>query len=149
MISPVRITTAYSIRPMNNLVFVDTGAWFALVVPSDPNHERASEWLVVANAPLLTTDYIVDETLTLLRARGERRKAIEIGEEFFSGRLAEVYRFDDDDLRAAWQVFRDYDDKDWSFTDCASKVVIEKLGLITAFAFDHHFKQFGSVIVVP
>lgn len=134
---------------MNNFVLVDTGAWFALVVPSDPNHERASVWLAFANAALLTTDYIVDETLTLLRARGEQRKAIEIGEEFFAGKLAEVYRLDDDNLRAAWQVFRDYDDKDWSFTDCTSKVIIEKLGLTTAFAFDHHFKQFGSVIVVP
>jgi uncharacterized protein len=134
---------------MNNFVLVDTGAWFALVVPSDPNHGRASAWLAFANAALLTTDYIVDETLTLLRARGERRKAMEIGEEFFAGTLAKIHRLDDDDLRAAWQVFRDYDDKDWSFTDCTSKVVIEKLSLTSAFAFDHHFKQFGRMIVVP
>ena len=92
---------------MNKLVLVDTGAWFALAVPSDPHHHRTSEWLTNAAAPLLTTDYIVDETLTLLRARGERRRALEIGEAFFVGSLCEIYRLSDDDLRAAWQVFRD------------------------------------------
>lgn len=134
---------------MNRLVLVDTGAWYALTVSADPNHQRAAEWLAQAAAPLLTTDYIVDETLTLLRARGERRKALELGEEFFAGKLAEVYRLTDDDLRAAWHIFRDYNDKDWSFTDCTSWVVIQTLGLTTAFAFDRHFKQFGNVIVAP
>ncbi|MDT7605420.1 MAG: uncharacterized protein QOF61_3417 [Acidobacteriota bacterium] len=49
----------------------------------------------------------------------------------------------------AWEIFRDYADKDWSFTDCASKALIERLGIKTAFAFDRHFRQFGSVTVVP
>lgn len=50
---------------------------------------------------------------------------------------------------AAWQVFHDFDDKDWSFTDCTSKVLIEQFGIETAFTFDHHFRQFGTVVVVP
>lgn len=134
---------------MSKPVFVDTGAWYARVVPSDPNHISAAAWLDGNSAPLLTTDYVVDETLTLLRARGERNRAIEIGEQFFAGKLATVYRLTDDDLQHAWEVFRDFDDKDWSLTDCASKVVIERPGIQVAFAFDRHFKQFGSVIVVP
>jgi predicted nucleic acid-binding protein len=54
-----------------------------------------------------------------------------------------------DDLESAWQFFRRYQDKDWSFTDCTSKAVLERLGIATAFAFDQHFRQFGSVTVVP
>ncbi len=42
-------------------------------------------------------------------------------------------------------VFRRYQDKQWSFTDCTSKVLIERLGIAEAFAFDHHFEQFGTV----
>ncbi|MGH9855808.1 MAG: type II toxin-antitoxin system VapC family toxin [Blastocatellia bacterium] len=61
---------------MNKAVFVDASAWFALVVPSDPNHIRAVDWLTANPAPLVTTDYVVDETLTLLRARDERNRAI-------------------------------------------------------------------------
>lgn len=53
------------------------------------------------------------------------------------------------EILAAWDVFRRYADKQWSFTDCTSKVVMEKLGIRKAFAFDRHFAQFGSVEVVP
>jgi len=31
----------------------------------------------------------------------------------------------------------------------ASKVVMDKLGIGTAFAFDYHFRRFGTVVVVP
>jgi uncharacterized protein len=51
------------------MIFVDTGAWFASVVPSDIDHASASQWLNQKAEPLLTTDYIIDETLTLLMRR--------------------------------------------------------------------------------
>jgi predicted nucleic acid-binding protein len=52
-------------------------------------------------------------------------------------------------LTLAWETFRQFDDKSWSFTDCTSKVVMEQLNIKVAFAFDHHFQQFGTVQVVP
>jgi len=55
----------------------------------------------------------------------------------------------ENEILAAWQVFLKFDDKQWSFTDYTSKVIIEKLHLSAAFSFDHHFKQFGTVAVVP
>lgn len=131
------------------MVFVDTGAWFAAVVPSDPNHPAAARWLADNAEPLLTTDYVVDETLTLLRARGERTRALRLGEEFFGARLAKVHRLTGVELDLAWEVFKRFDDKQWSFTDCTSRVVMERRRLRRAFAFDQHFKQFGTVRVVP
>ena len=53
------------------MIFVDTGAWFASVVPSDRDHAAATRWLSHNTQPLITTNYIVDETLTLLKARGQ------------------------------------------------------------------------------
>ena len=73
------------------MIFVDTGAWFASVVPSDIDHASASQWLKQNSEPLLTTDYIIDETLTLLRARGESTRAIRLAEQFFSGALSQVH----------------------------------------------------------
>lgn len=131
------------------MIFVDTGAWYAAIVPTDPKHNLAAAFLAANREPLLTTDYVVDETLTLLRARGERQRALSLGEQFFAGSLAEIYRLTAEDMRRAWEVFRGYDDKDWSFTDCASKAIIEHLGIATAFAFDKHFRQFGTVKIVP
>jgi len=69
-----------------------------------------------------------------------------LGDKFFNSTLAEVRRLTEADIRAAWEVFRKFEDKDWSFTDCASYAVMERLGINKAFAFDHHFKQFGSTL---
>ena len=109
------------------MIFVDTGAWFASVVTSDPDHRKAVEWTVTNRRTLLTTDYVIDETLTLLRARGERLRAIELGSRLFDGSLAIVHRLTIAQLKAAWDTFREFDDKDWSFTDCTSKVVMADL----------------------
>jgi hypothetical protein len=50
--------------------FVDTSAWFAYFLPTDPDHQRVRAGLRSARGPLVSTDYCVDETLTLLVARG-------------------------------------------------------------------------------
>ena len=131
------------------MIFVDTGAWFASVVPSDRDHAAATRWLS-QNIPLLiTTDYSVDATLTLLKARGQTLRAMVMGEQFFRGTLATVYYLTEADILLSWQIFRQFSDKEWSFTDRTSKALIDKLHMQQAFAFDHHFHQCGSVEVVP
>jgi uncharacterized protein len=52
-------------------IFLDTGAWFASLVPSDPDHSAARGWFGRNAHPLITTDYVIDELLTLLKARNE------------------------------------------------------------------------------
>jgi predicted nucleic acid-binding protein len=131
------------------MTLVDTGAWFASVVPWDANHVAARDWLRRNREPLVTTDYVVDETLTLLRVRHEAPRALALGALFFRGDLATIHFLSESEVRGAWTLFERFADKEWSFTDCTSKLVIESLGLSTAFSFDQHFRQFGSVTVVP
>lgn len=131
------------------VTFVDTGGWYAAHVPTDPNHPAATRWLTAKPRSLITTDYVIDETLTLVRARGHRRTAVQFGLDVFAGNLAVVHYLTPAEIAAGWDVFRRFADKDWSFTDCTSKVVIEALGLAEAFSFDGHFRQFGTVAVVP
>jgi predicted nucleic acid-binding protein len=64
------------------------------------------------------------------------------------GRL-DVIQVTADDLRFSTEIFFKYSDKFWSFTDCTSRVLMERLGIQTAFAFDDHFRQFGTVVVLP
>lgn len=109
----------------------------------------AAHWLAANAEVLITTDYIVDETLTLLRARGERQRTKMLGKKFFEGSIAEIYFLPEEDVREAWTTFALYEDKSWSFTDCSSKVVIDQMKIAQAFAFDQHFRQFGTVNVVP
>lgn len=131
------------------MIFADTGALFAYAIPDDEHHEPARTWVRQNRVPLVTTDYVIDETLTLMRMRTQSTRATQFGELVFGGQVARIYYLTEDDVLAAWQVFHIYNDKEWSFTDCTSKVVIEKLGLTYAFAFDQHFRQFGTVMVVP
>ena len=131
------------------MTFVDSGAWFALYIPVDPHHKVASRWLAANRGPLTTTDYIIDETLTLMRARGQFDIALHFGAEVFAGDLATIHYLTPSEIAAAWEVFRTYADKEWSFTDCTSRVAMESLGIAEAFAFDQHFRQFGTVAVVP
>lgn len=130
-------------------VFVDTGAWFAAFVPTDPDHERAQQWLRQNNRPLVTTDYVLDELLTLLLVRRERERALHVGTALLNGSLADVYWMTFEDIHHAWETFRQFSDKGWSFTDCTSRAVMERLRITTAFAFDEHFRQFGFGSVVP
>jgi uncharacterized protein len=131
------------------MIFVDTSAWFASIVPSNSDHLIAAQWLQQNSQTLLTTDYVVNETLTLLRARSETVRALSLGSAFFSGTLAKLYYLTEADIQQTWQVFRQFSDKNWSFTDCSSKVVIEQIKITQAFSFDHHFHQFGSTQVFP
>lgn len=128
---------------------MDTGAWFAYFVRRDVDHAAAVEWMKQNRQPLVTTDYVLDELLTLLKLRESRRVAVAAGQLLWTEQVAGLERIGQEDLTAAWDAFRQYQDKEWSFTDCTSKVVIERLGIAEAFAFDHHFEQFGTVVRVP
>ncbi len=131
------------------LIFVDTGAWFARFVPSDRDHSAAREWFEQNTYPLITTDYVIDEVLTVLKVRGEYQRALEVGPSLFNGDVCDLEWVTQADVRDAWQIFSTYREKGWSFTDCVSRVVMERLLITTAVAFDEHFHQFGTVTVVP
>jgi predicted nucleic acid-binding protein len=131
------------------VIFVDTSAWFAGCVPTDANHKAASGLLRSRRSRFVTTDFVIDELLTLLKARGEFKRALDIGSQLFGGVAARIEWVEQADVLEAWQVFVSHRDKAWSFTDCVSLVVMERLGIAQSFAFDEHFKQFGTVTVVP
>lgn len=131
------------------MIFVGTSAWFALSVSSDVNYPAARAFLASRSMRLVTTDYVLDEILTLLKARGFPGKALKLGEQIMSESAAQLYRITPDDFADAWNVFQRFSDKGWSFTDCTSKVVIERLGIEDAFVFDHHFEQFGRLRALP
>lgn len=130
-------------------VFVDTGGWFAYFVRRDPDHAAAGEWMRQNRQPLLTTDYVVDKLFTLLKLRESHRVAVAAGVALLEQSVTLLERVAETDFRAARKVFEQYSDKEWSFTDCTSKVVMERLGITHAFAFDRHFDEFGTVIRVP
>lgn len=131
------------------MIFVDTGAFFSLYVARDSERARAIAWWKQNRLPLVTTDYVIDESLTLLRTRNYPHAALSLGRRLLNDRLAELHYVDNRDFSDAWKVFQDFADKRWSFTDCTSKVVMQWLKIATAFTFDRHFRQFGNISVIP
>ena len=47
----------------------------------------------------------------------------------------------------AWKIFSTFDDKDFSFTDCTSFIVMQDMNFLNVFTYDHHFKQMNFVII--
>ena len=135
------------------MIFVDTGAWFALAVRNDPDHAAAIALLETNREPLVTTDYIVAETATLLRMRDKtirgHRLAVRIATSILRGESATLEKVREEDLRRALDVFRTYRDHLFSFVDCTSFVVMERLGITQAFAFDRHFNEYPGISRVP
>lgn len=129
------------------MIFVDTGAWFARFVPDDPDHGPVARWFDGNVERLITSDYCIDETLTLLLARKRPRLALQAGRELFAQSLSEVYFLSRDTIERAWNLFQQQVSSGWSFTDCTSKVVIDELRLRAAVALDDHFRNFGIEVL--
>lgn len=99
------------------MVFVDTSAWFAYFFPLDTEHQRVKGCFQAATEPLLTTDYCVDETLTLLLARRELRRALEAGRQLFQRNLVQIHFLTRSQIERAWILFQQRAAAGWSFTD--------------------------------
>ena len=131
------------------MIFVDTGALFALVVSSEPRHADVQQWYDANQEPIVTTDYCLDELLTLLVVRRRPTLAVATGWKIFNEQLCRLHFLSPDQIRRAWIVFQAQHRLGWSFTDCTSKILIGDLGIRTAIALDDHFPQFGNVTVLP
>jgi predicted nucleic acid-binding protein len=133
-------------------VFVDSGAFFGLIVADDAHHARAEELFRQAEASrweLVTTNIVVAETHALLlsRLRGDRRVAMAFLESIETdGYLLETVTRDDHN--AAVALLGANDDKGYSLCDALSFVVMERLGISQAIAFDRHFRQYGRFTIL-
>jgi predicted nucleic acid-binding protein len=131
---------------MTRALFVDTAGWTACVDESDPANDaacRARDGALEAGRRLVTTDYVIDETLTLLRMRF----GVAVAEAWWnqvrgSSRLA-LESIDTGRADKARLLFFRYRDKDLSFTDCTSFVVMQELRIKDALTTDSHFQQVG------
>ncbi|HKZ84467.1 MAG TPA: PIN domain-containing protein [Anaerolineae bacterium] len=127
-------------------LLVDSAAWVALYDRGDKYHAQAAmafRTLAEQKIIFVVTDYIVAETVTMLMYRAGHQRAVLCGDWLLHSPRVKLIRMDLDLWNEAWQLFKRYDDKDFSFTDCASFVVMRHERLRDAFTFDHHFEQAG------
>ena len=124
-------------------VFVDTGAWYAAMVRKDRDHDAAKRFLKNNTSPLMTSDYVMDETVTLLLSRVGHRYAVKFLDMLQASREVQLTYLTPAQIAATADLFRKRTDKEWSFTDCSSFVLMREYKIQVAFAFDEHFGQAG------
>jgi len=127
-------------------VFVDTSGFYALLVKRDDRHQQAGRFLKEARrrkARFLTTDYVLDETATLLKARGHGHLVPVLLESVFSSAVCAVDWTDPEQFRTACDFFVKHEDHPWSFTDCLSFVVMKRRRVREALTKDAHFREAG------
>ena len=127
-------------------VFMDTAGFLALWDAGDEHHSaalRLQQELVRKGRHFLTTEYVADETITLLLARHSRLAATDFLDTIESSEALRLEWIDPARFHAGARWFRKHGDKRWSFTDCISFVVMRELRIRDAFTTDHHFRQAG------
>jgi predicted nucleic acid-binding protein len=133
-----------------NAVFVDTGGWMACADGADPAHPActaARDTALEAGRILVTTDFVVDETLTLIRFRLGLEAAHVWWQQIDGSARLRWERVENDRFERARSLFFQYRDKDLSFTDCTSIAVMRELKLKTVLTTDRHFHQVGFEVL--
>lgn len=124
-------------------VFIDTGAWYALKNRNDPDHDNVVSFfkqLPSAGIICYTSDYVIDESITLTRMRlNNHQVASALAKELLSETAAKTIYAAPHYLPRALQIFIKYSDQGFSFTDCTSFAIMEELQIEEALAFDRHF----------
>ena len=115
----------------------------ALFDRSERAHRRVSAaWSTEATAAV-TSDYVFDETVTALKVRVGQKASVAAGEAMLTSPRLSIEPIGDEDRRSAWTIFSTHGDRRWSFTDCTSKVLIDRLECEQVWALDADFRQMG------
>lgn len=100
-------------------------------------------------AELLTSNFVFDETLTWIRYRLNHSLAVSVGQKMRQSRLLTIVRVDAEVEAAGWEIFKEYADQKFSFTDCTSFALMRKHRVRKAFAFDSDFTTMRFQLVLP
>lgn len=128
--------------------FIDTSVLYALIDKRDAYHADTVGAMLRSGRLLVTSDYVVTETINLANARGGTQVALRILDllERSAGIRVEwigPLRFDQTKA-----FFRKHADHSYSFTDCSSFVMMRELRLTEALTTDRHFREAGFQVLV-
>jgi predicted nucleic acid-binding protein len=128
-------------------VFVDTGAFYAALNRKDGYHQDAVQLFTRAveeEWQLFTSNFVVAETHALSLTRLGRALATN----WLRDVPAVVVRVTEEDESKAKRIIFGYRDKEFSYCDATSFVVMERMRIREVMAFDPHFIQYGQFVVV-
>ena len=129
---------------MSSTVFVDTSAFYALTSETDDEHATARtirEQLKRDTTPLLTTNYVLLESVSLLQRRHGMSAAKRFGD--FVREEVQVVWVTEPQHQAAWDYWKQRDIRGLSLVDCSCIAVMRERGIQRIFGFDDQFRTAG------
>ncbi len=118
-------------------------------MPDDKNHKESisfrDELRKGVHGSLATSDYILDETITLLRMRKGVGPAVRFAEKVFQNKSLHFVWIDPTVFHEAERMLKENETRKWSFTDCTSFAIMRQLKVDKAFSFDGNFAEAGFV----
>jgi predicted nucleic acid-binding protein len=129
------------------MIFVDTSAWLALADAKDENHDAARQFEAKLrkgdHGKLVTSDYILDETITIVRDRAGIAKARDLSRTLLDSPNVHLLWVGEHQFRESLELLFSHQYKHWSLTDCTSFVLMRGMEIGIAFTFDSDFGQAG------
>ncbi len=132
--------------------FADSAFFYALVDRRDRAHRAAVETLhslTRRQRPVISTDYVIAESLTLAKSRAGSLAALRLVERLDSSALIRMDWIGPARFAEAKIFFRKHADHGYSFTDCTSFVVMRELKITDALTTDRHFAEAGFRVLLP
>lgn len=128
------------------MIFVDTSYWVALRNRRDRHHAEAAALLRGhADSGWVTSNHVRGETWTYLRRRAGHGAAVQFLEVLEESTRVKVVTLTESQERAALAWLRVHDEREYSFVDAASFVLMNALKIHRALAFGGDFSAAGLV----
>ncbi len=122
----------------------------ARYLKNDQYHEKTKNlWhkITSGKTPCITSNFVLDETLTLVGRRAGNVFATERGERIYASKLIQIVRPERKDELNALKTFVKYSDQKISFTDCISFELMKRLNVKQVFTLDRHFENAGFILI--
>ncbi|TMB88485.1 MAG: PIN domain-containing protein [Chloroflexi bacterium] len=129
--------------------FVDTSFWYALADGRDSRHDLARRLRLAERGALLTSNYVVGETWTLLRRRAGHAVVVRFLDQIDRLSQLSVAHVDEETEAGAWRWLRAHDKREYSFVDATSFAIMRQRHIREALAFDGDFNAAGFVELRP
>jgi predicted nucleic acid-binding protein len=127
-------------------VFVDTSAWYPLLLRAHPDHDRLAarlRALVKRGRRIVTTNLVVAETHALTMRRIGSVPALAFVRTVAEPPNLVVRSTAEVEAKAIRGWLERYRDQDFSFTDAVSFAVMTERRIDEALTLDHHFEVAG------
>ena len=128
------------------MIFIDSSAFYLIINKSERLHKIAKKTfnkIILDNYILVTSDYIIDETLTLVSRKWGKYYAIEFWDSIKNSDILKVMKLSERQFYKTIDLFRKYKDHNFSFTDYSCFIIMNDLKINKVFTFDKHFLNFG------